>query len=186
MMKEDPEAAQFEIVQFQPGECRPSKRSFLHIDDLKVTRTYSLISTLSHIMDSGVSIRNKVFSDISPGTLLTYNLVQTDNDEPVKWRTGYYDKPRTWEEEGPKAGEANSITRRFSEQKSHRPHASIKARPSFLDACSSKARSLGKAAAKKRRKLKALRGEDDSDSDGSSSSTSSSSSSNSSSSSGSG
>ena len=182
MMQEDVGGPQFVIVKFQPGDYRPSKRIYLHADGLKVTRTYSLISSLSHLTETGVSIRNKIFSDNPPGILLTWHLEENNADPPVKWRVGYYDQPRSWEESGPQPGEQNSITRKFMEQKSLRPHPSVRARPSFLDACSSKARSLQKAAAKKRRKLKALRGNQESEDDSSSSDSSSSSSSRSSSS----
>ena len=40
-------------------------------------------------------------------------------EEPVAWRIGYYDQPRSWEDTGPEPGEENSITRRFAEQESY-------------------------------------------------------------------
>ena len=180
MMKEDPECPPIAILEFAPGENRPLKRKYLVSDELKVSRTYSLTSTLSKHAATGVQIRNKVFSDMDVAKSFAWNVNEVISKEPQPWRVGYYDKERSWEEGGPEPGQKNSITRRFEAQKTAKAYRMPKSKPSFLERCSTKALSLRKAAAKKRRKLRLLRGPKG---DGTSSSSSSSSSSASSSSS---
>ena len=173
-MTSDPDGPRFLIVQWSPGDNRPTKRLALMIDNFKISRTYSLSATLSAHAASGVSIRNKVFSDMTDGDLLVWTVRETQMDEVTPWRKGYYDQPRPWEDEGPEPGEKNSITRRFSEQKLRVTASMPSARPSFLETCSSKALSLRKAAMKKKRQLERIRPQDDSSESSSDSSGSSS------------
>ena len=180
MMKADPGGPLFKILKWEPGPHRPSKRLLLQTDAFKVTRTYSLTSTLSRHAASGVRIRNNVFSDMPAGATFTWETCETISAEPMPWRVGYYDKPRSWEEKGPEPGDVNSVTRRFLDQKTFKAARMPSARPSFLQACSAKALSLRKNAAKQKRKLRLLRGDAPSDMSSSSSSSSSSSNSNSS------
>ena len=91
MMKEDPQGPQFVITKFQAGEHRPSKRIFFQaVENFKVTRAYSMVGVLSRHTDTGVSIRNKVFSDIAEGALLSWKVDETNSVELVPWRIGYY------------------------------------------------------------------------------------------------
>lgn len=156
MMKEDPEAATIAVVKFRAGTERPSPRLIFACDGFKVSRTYSMVGSLTPYSSAGVRVVNKIFSDLASGDTLTWTIQEVTPTEG--WRVGYYDKARPWEEPGPQAGQANSITRRFADQKTAK-HANMPSRrPSFLETCSSKALSLKRASAKKRRKLKQLRG----------------------------
>lgn len=175
MMDEDPEGAKIAILKFAPGTMRPSDRFYLACDSFKISRTYSLIGRLSQYASAGVSVRNKVFSDLSGEDILAWTLQTHTPEEPEAWRAGFYDKPKSWEETGPQPGEANSITRRFTDQK-HAAHARMpSSRPTFLQRCSAKALSLKRAAAKQKRKQRALRAPQEDSSDSSSSSSASSS-----------
>lgn len=158
MMKADPAGPLFKILKWAP-RClqRPSNRFYLQTGSFKVSRTYSLTSSLSSHAPSGVQIRNNVFSDMQPGATFTWTLREETSPEASSWRTGYYDKPRSWEEKGPEPGDINSVTRRFAEQKQFTAPSMPSAKPSFLQACSAKALSLRKSAAKQRRKLRVLR-----------------------------
>ena len=49
-MKADPGGPLFKILKWEPGPHRPSKRLLLQTDAFKVTRTYSLTSTLSAML----------------------------------------------------------------------------------------------------------------------------------------
>lgn len=157
MMAEDPSGIKFLICKFAPGTHRPSPRFILQAVDFKVTRTYSLSSSLSRYASTGVQIQNKVFSDQHLGEPLDFQVQQQAAEAPVPWRVGYYDKPRTWEERGPLPGETNQVTQRFADQKSHTIEDMPTGRPSFLEACSAKALSLRRSAAKKKRQLAQLR-----------------------------
>ena len=175
MMKVDPEGPVFRIVKWQPGTHRPSPRLTIAASDFKVTRTYSLHSKPTPHTRSGVSIRNNIFSDKMPaGQILHWDMERNSPEEPVQWRVGYYDKPRTWESRGPLPGETNQVTQRFEDQKNVISENMPTAKPNFLETCSLKALSLRRMANKKKRQLKQIR---DGDSDSSDSTTSSSSSS---------
>ncbi len=157
MMAEDPSGIQFLIRKFAPGSHRPSPRSILHAINFKVTRTYSLSSSLSRYAAVGVQIRNKVFSDQNHGEALDFHVQEQAAEAPIPWRVGYYDKPRTWEERGPIPGEINQVTQRFADQKNCTIEDMPTGRPTFLEACSAKALSLRRSAAKKKRQLAQLR-----------------------------
>lgn len=174
MLKDDPASPPVLVQTFAAGTHRPTKRTFVESDELKISRTYSLVGTPSPYASSGVALRNKVFSDMSTGDAFTWSLTETSSPEAVAWRVGYYDKPRTWEKHGVELGKDNSITRRFKSQKTKKVTNMPARRPTFLEACTSKALSLRRAAAKKRRKNHRLRNPPAEDA-GTSSSTSSSS-----------
>lgn len=172
MMQEDTDGAKFLIIKWNPGTHRPTTRYMWSADNFKISRTYSLSSSLSSFNPAGVSIKNKVFSDINPGTTLTWERHEVVTEEPEAWRVGYYDKARSWEEKGPEPGDVNSITRRYNEQKHFVADVMPNSRPTFLQRVSSKALTLRKQAAKKARKLRQLRGAESSSSSSSSSTSS--------------
>ena len=179
MMNEDPDGPRFLVLKWNPGPDRPSTRKMLQVENLKITRTYAMEGKPSKHAPSGISIRNKVFSDLSPGETLLWEVKDVTSADATAWRVGYYNETRSWEQAGPEPGTENSITRRFTSQKNYRAQIMPKWRPSFLDLCSAKALSLRKSAAKKKRQVQNIRKQDSapsSDSDTSSSSSSSSSS----------
>eukprot|EP00438_Fugacium_kawagutii_P032342 Skav226359 [mRNA] locus=scaffold2980:395019:396158:- [translate_table: standard] len=133
MMREDSSGPQFLVVKWSPQPVRPSPRYVLHVANFKISRTYSMTGTPSNYAAAGVSIRNKIFSDLSPGELITWEVKEIHSPEEIPWRIGYYDQPRTWEEDGPDPGKQNSITRRFTDQKDRRAAHMPTARPSFLE-----------------------------------------------------
>ena len=96
MMREDPRSPTIYVDEFAPGPSRPSRRKFFVSDELKVSRTYSLVGRLSPHADSGVQIRNKVFSDMDGGKALAFAVTENVSDEPQPWRIRYYDKVRSW------------------------------------------------------------------------------------------
>ena len=96
--------------------------------------------------------------------------------EPIEWRRGYYDKPRSWEQEGPGPGDENDITRRFSEQKHVAPVEDHAPKRTVEEKLSVKAMQLSKHAAKRRRQLEQLKASASPQQSSSSSSTGSSSS----------
>ena len=159
-MKADRQSALFHVLKWNPGQHRPSTRVSLDADNFKVSRTYSLVGSLSRHAAAGTKIKNQVFSDQGGGADLSFQVRHTTAEEPVPWRVGYYDKPRSWEETGPLPGQTNSLTHRFADQKQFVSEKMPTSKPSFLERCSAKALSLRKATAKKRRKLAQLRGED--------------------------
>ncbi|CAL1146450.1 unnamed protein product, partial [Cladocopium goreaui] len=73
MMAQDPDGPTIPLVQFAPGERRPSKR-LLVSENFKISRTYLLIGSLSSSAHHGAMIRNKTFSDLSPGDVLSYSI----------------------------------------------------------------------------------------------------------------
>ena len=118
MLNEDPHSPAVVAKIFNPGSDRPSKRCYLSAPGLKITRTYSLTSTLNKHSSMGVRITNNVFTDMTTSTHVSpCHVDETVADEAVPWRRGYYDQPRSWESEGPGPGDINDITRRFSAQK---------------------------------------------------------------------
>ena len=138
MMREDPEGPTIHVLPFSPGPQRPSKRTYCVTDDFKISRTYSLVSTLSKHSDSGVRIQNKIFSDMKTGHALNFALREVVSEAAQPFRVGYYDKARTWEEMLP----LPSIGRRYLEQKAAKSSKMPTPTPSFLDRCSDKALSI--------------------------------------------
>ena len=172
-MLDDPSGATIHILIFAPGDHRPSKRFVLVSDEFKVSRTYSIVGKPSKHAEFGATLRNKVFSDLTTSTDFMWSIQEKVPADVEPWRKGYYDKERSWEASGPQPGEQNSITRRYTAQKSRTCSNMPSRKPTFLDRVSAKALSLKKAAAKKYRKQRRLRA-DSSDSSTSSSSSSSS------------
>eukprot|EP00438_Fugacium_kawagutii_P033854 Skav233667 [mRNA] locus=scaffold976:120683:121243:- [translate_table: standard] len=176
MQKEDPQGPVILIQTFDPGPDRPSDRFSLQCPGLKISRTYSLSGELNRYAASGVTIYNHVFTDTpSRESLSDWKIETTSPDEPVPWRRGYYDKPRSWEKSGPSPGDQNQVTRRFSSQKDFQCQDMPAPKKTLEERLSAKARSLSKAASKWRRK-RAQHEDTDSDSSSSSSSDSASSS----------
>ena len=177
MRKEDPLGPTILIDAFDPGKHRPSKRTYLIVPSLKITRTYSLTASADKYSTIGVKILNHVFTDNAQGTrLLPAHLEETVSPDLVEWRRGYYDKPRSWELDGPGPGDENKVTRRFAAQKMFQPDAPMAPRNSVEERMSAKALQLSRHAAKKRRQRQRLHDANaDIDSDGSSSTSSSSS-----------
>lgn len=178
MEREDPDGPRFIISDFDPGKYRPTKRSYLVAPTLKISRTYSLSATLSkYFVHTGVEIRNNTFTDNPQGIVLhDVRVDEQDAPEPVEWRRGYYDKPRSWEQEGPGPGDENDITRRYSQQKSVAPLEDVAPKRTLEEKLSEKALQLSRHAAKKKRQLEQLKGDAPTDASADSSSSSSSSS----------
>ena len=178
MMREDPQGPVLVVSKFEPGVNRPSARTFFECAGFKISRTYALSGQPSRHTESGVSIRNHHFSDMTDGgDLLECSIREVISNEVVPWRRAYYDKPKGWELEGPEAGDKNAITKRFAEQRTFVTANLPPPRRTFLENCSAKALSLSRAARKKRRKHEALRPQQSESSSNASSSNSDSSSS---------
>ena len=179
MMQQDPAGAKFLVRIFDPGQVRPSSRFSLVCASLKISRTYSLSARVNRFAASGVTICNNVFSDlVADQALGSWSVEETVSPEPESWRRGFYDKPRSWELEGPKAGDKTDLTRKFATQKDHQIGAMPNPKRSIEEKLSAKARNLSRMAAKRRRRQATLgRTSGNARSSSSSSSTSSSSSS---------
>ena len=118
MMQQDPAGAKFLVRIFDPGQVRPSSRFALVCSSLKISRTYSLSARVNRFAASGVTICNNVFSDlVADQALGSWSVEETLAQEPESWRRGFYDKPRSWELEGPKAGDKTDLTRKFATQR---------------------------------------------------------------------
>ena len=113
MMASDPQGAFFHVAIFEPGKFRPTIRKSFVCNVLKIARAYSLSAEPSQYASSGVIIRNNVFSDLaSSDTLRPWSIAEVKATDKETWRRGYYDKPRSWEQVGPEAGDINEITRK--------------------------------------------------------------------------
>ena len=116
-------------------------------DDFKITRTYALTAALSPYNAFGVAIHNKLFSDMpGPGNLVQFTIEETISKDLQDWRRACYDKPRTWEQTGPMAGDVNVLARRrLADQKQRITDSVPSGKVSFLARCSSKALSLNRS-----------------------------------------
>lgn len=83
-----------------------------------------------------------------PHTLVAWEIHDIISTEVISWRVGYYDKPRSWEQQGPEPGDVNNMTRRYTDQKSFIIDRMPSAKPLFLQACSTKTLQLQKHAVK--------------------------------------
>lgn len=172
----DPSSAAFLVHSFDPGQSRPSRRLFFNCSTLKISRTYSLSAEPNSLAPSGITIRNNVFSDlVSNQSLGPWSIGETIPEDEEQWRRGYYDKPRSWKELGPQAGDVNELTRKYTAQKPFKSHAMPAQKGSLEEKLSAKARTLSKQARKRRRQQAALKADGSGSSSTSSSSTSSSS-----------
>ncbi|CAL1133937.1 unnamed protein product, partial [Cladocopium goreaui] len=157
MMQQDPAGAKFLVRIFDPGQVRPSSRFALVCSSLKISRTYSLSARVNRFAASGVTICNNVFSDlVADQALGSWSVEETVSQEPESWRRGFYDKPRSWELEGPKAGDKTDLTRKFATQKDHQIGAMPNPKRSIEEKLSAKARNLSRMAAKRRRRQATL------------------------------
>lgn len=177
MMSQDPAGAKFVVDKFEPGTERPNPRLYFQCSALKISRTYSLSSQPSVHAPSGVSIRNNVFSDLVAKEILSpWSIEKQRLEKPEQWRRGFYDKPRSWEQLGPQAGDVTDLTRKYTAQKPFKTTSMPTPKRSLEERLSAKARALSRQAAKRRRQMAAMK-PTDSDSSTSSSSSSSASSS---------
>lgn len=152
-MRKNPRGAAYLTEVFEPGEARPSKRKSLACAHLKITRTYSLTSTPNRHSSAGVTIRNNVFSDLTAKESLgQWSITESLAEEQELWRRGYYDKPRSWEQAGPQAGDENQLTRKFASQKSFASTSMPRPKRSLEDKLSAKAKALSRQATKRRRR----------------------------------
>ena len=167
MQEQDPAGPSILISAFDPGRHRPSKRSVLVVPSLKITRTYSLTATPDRYHHCGVRIMNNVFTDLMPAgsRVSPVHIDETVSDELVEWRRGYYDKPRSWEQEGAGPGDENDITRRFAAQKGSTPLADIAPKATLEERVASKHLQLRKNSSKKKRQLAQLKTRPAEDSD---------------------
>ena len=83
---------------------------------VKIARTYSLTPTPNQHSPAGVTIRNNVFTDLTANESLGQSITATVAEEKELWRRGY-DKPRSWKQAGPQAGDENQLAREFVLQK---------------------------------------------------------------------
>ena len=149
----NPSGPDFLVNVFDPGEVRPSKRKSLLCAELKITRTYSMSSAPSRHSSAGVIIKNNVFSDMKAAASLSqWSITESIATEDVAWRRGYYDKPRSWEEAGPQAGDETQLTKKFAAQKMFKTSSMPRPKRSLEERLSAKARALSKQAAKRRRR----------------------------------
>ena len=165
------------VAVFQPGARRPSLRKSLACSELKITRTCSLSSMPSPHSRTGVVLKNNVCSDLTAQTSLgTWSITETTQENET-WRRGYYDKPRSWEERGPQAGDDNQLTRKFAAQKTFQSESMPHPKRTLDERLSAKAQALSRQAAKRRRLKEEQHPARSGDSESSTSSSSSSSSS---------
>ena len=173
MMASDPQGPLFHVAKFEPGQFRPTVRKSFVCNSLKITQTYSLSAEPSTYAASGVVIRNNVFSDlVSADTLHPWRIAEVKATEKEAWRRGYYDKPRSWEQVGPEAGDINAITRKHTAQASFTTESLPTPKRSFEETLSAKAQALSRKAAKSRRQSHALKAANASSSSSDSSSSS--------------
>lgn len=153
MQRDEPSGPAILISAYDPGKHRPSKRSALVVPSLKITRTYSLTATLDPYHHCGVRIVNNVFTDLMPqgSRLSPVHIEDTVSSELVEWRRGYYDKPRSWEQEGAGPGDENDITRKFAAQKSFTPIVDLAPKPTLEERIAAKTLQLSKNSSKKKR-----------------------------------
>ena len=178
MVNTDPEGPKFHIASFDPGEFRPEPRKFFDCPGFLITRTYCLTAQPASQQPRGVKVTNRVFSDsdLAAGTQLSGWTISTEHVEEAedeaggrKWRRGFYSGERSWEGEGPQAGDVNEIVRRHSAQKRWQPQFEY-IESDLQRSLSAKAASLRRAAFKKKRQGACLKEQLQSSSTGSSSS----------------
>ena len=80
-----------------------------------------------------------------------YRLDEEKDPDPADWLVGYYDKPRSWEGKGPKAGKISEIHRRKTSQAAFAPAGPLELKRPFPEKLSRKAQQLDAQAAKRRR-----------------------------------
>lgn len=154
MMQRDPAGPIFLVHEFDPGMERPSERFSLSCPTLKISRTYSLTGELNEYASSGVTIKNHVFSDlISNESLHPWTIEKSVAEEDVPWRRGYYDKPRSWEEIGPQAGDVTELSRKYAAQKNFFTESMPNPKRSLEEKLSAKAQALSKQARKRKRQM---------------------------------
>ena len=176
MEADDPAGARFVASLFDPGTNRPTTRTYLSAPGLKISRTYSLTSSLDTRSALGVQVFNNVFTNMGRGARL-YCHVWNEESEPLPWRRGYYDKPRSWEQAGPGPGDEHDITRKFSDQKALAAPEMPLPKRSLQERMSEKAEQLNRQASRWRRQEVARRAASSSSSSSGSAGSSSSSSS---------
>lgn len=158
MQKDDPNGPILLVSAYDPGAARPNPRKYLSAPGFKITRTYSLTASLDKYSGLGVKIVNKVFTDMDSGArILPVEVVEEYSPEAVSWRRGFYDKPRSWEQEGPKPGDENQITRRFASQKGLTAPEMPPPRRAIEERLSAKAQQLSRQAAKRKRQARTLK-----------------------------
>ena len=150
MQADDPEGARFVAAIFDPGANRPTTRSSLSAPGLKISRTYSLTACLDSRSPIGVLVFNNVFTDMGRGARLDCH-VWSEESEPLPWRRGYYDKPRSWEQAGPGPGDENAIIRKFTDQKALASSEMPLPKRTLQERMSEKAEQLSRQASRRRR-----------------------------------
>ena len=83
--------------------------------------------------------------------LENYRFDEERDPDPADWLVGYYDKPRSWEGKGPKAGKISEIHRRKTSQAAFAPAGPLELKRPFPEKLSRKAQQLDAQAAKRRR-----------------------------------
>ena len=175
MVNADPLGPKFHIEQFEPGEFRPNVRTFFYAPGFLITRTYALKAERVAGFHSGLRVKNKVFSNCEGDLLHGWTIEErrgilaeddVDADAPLepepeaqgkRWRRGYWDAERSWEQEGPSPGDVNAIVRRHSAQKSHWPAPAPVPTSEIDKALSAAAQRLRTNSVKKRRQAQSLK-----------------------------
>ena len=187
MVNSDPMGPKFHIAAFDPGEFRPQQRTFFWCPNFLVTRTYCLHSRYQS--GQSLCITNKVFSDSAGKVLQGWSIdnqlpegPQGEEQELVgaagdntghRWRRGFWNAERTWEGTGPQPGDVNEIVRRHMHQKHAGPPMPRIVQSDLDKSLSAAARRARKAAIKKKRQYRHLRGKSPTSSSSSSSTRSS-------------